>query len=449
MKRLIFAFLFCAFTNFLSAQTNVSGGIYANTTWTLANSPYILTDTVVVFPGVTLSIEPGVTIKFDDGQRLEVRNGTLIAQGTNSQPITFTSNSSSPVAGSWDRVYLNQTTSGGIYTYCKFSYAKIGLLYVAAFLDTIHISNCNFDNNIKGISMGSGGYAFMDSSNFNHHDEACKLVCGKINHCSFMYDNYGVEGNEFCSITNSTARYCAEIAFTSIDSVINCVVKNCGTGISGAYTRYCDVDSCFTGIVAGDVSHCNIRHNTIGIGSSDVIKYNVIEFDSIGIYIESNCQNFPDSIYCNKICSNDAYGFMNECSFSKSVRNNYWCTTDSALVASYIYDGYDNVSSGLVSFMPIDTQQCYLNNIGTFIPVVKNTSITIYPNPATNEIKISNLSQSENQIKIFNLLGQQVKSIAISNEQNTTINISDLPIGLYELTIFDGEKISCKKLVKE
>ena len=64
------------------------------------------------------------------------------------------------------------------------------------------------------------------------------------------------------------------------------------------------------------------------------------------------------------------------------------------------------------------------------------SEISIYPNPATNEIKISNLSQLENQIKIFNLLCQQVKSIEVNNEQNTTINISDLSFGIYELTIF-------------
>ena len=32
------------------AQTNVSGGIYQNTTWTAANSPYIVTGSIVVFP---------------------------------------------------------------------------------------------------------------------------------------------------------------------------------------------------------------------------------------------------------------------------------------------------------------------------------------------------------------------------------------------------------------
>jgi hypothetical protein len=48
------------------AQTNVSGGIYQNTTWTAANSPYIVTGSIVVFPGNTLNIQPGVEIKIDN-----------------------------------------------------------------------------------------------------------------------------------------------------------------------------------------------------------------------------------------------------------------------------------------------------------------------------------------------------------------------------------------------
>jgi hypothetical protein len=61
--------------------TAVSGVISSNTTWTLANSPYIVTDDILLNEGITLTIEPGVTIKMLSDKEFQVK-GELIAQGT-------------------------------------------------------------------------------------------------------------------------------------------------------------------------------------------------------------------------------------------------------------------------------------------------------------------------------------------------------------------------------
>src|SRR5690349_2872460 len=102
----IIFFLFCYFN--AASQTNISGGVYTNTTWTFVNSPYIVVDTVVVFPGVTLTIEPGVEIRFADSTILDVRQGNLIAEGTQTDSIIFTSNSNNPVPGVWHGIYLHE-----------------------------------------------------------------------------------------------------------------------------------------------------------------------------------------------------------------------------------------------------------------------------------------------------------------------------------------------------
>jgi hypothetical protein len=47
------------------AVTNVSGPISSDTTWILADSPYYVTGTVTVNPGVTLTLERGVIVKFN------------------------------------------------------------------------------------------------------------------------------------------------------------------------------------------------------------------------------------------------------------------------------------------------------------------------------------------------------------------------------------------------
>ena len=93
-----------------SLDTSVSGVISTDTTWSVANSPYIVTSDVLVQIGVTLTIEPGVIVKFDSGISIIV-DGTLVSQGESIAPIQFTSNSITPNIGDWGGI---QTRTGGL-----------------------------------------------------------------------------------------------------------------------------------------------------------------------------------------------------------------------------------------------------------------------------------------------------------------------------------------------
>ena len=88
LKKLLTSIVFIATFGF--GQTNVSGVISSNTTWTLANSPYIVTGHLIVNEGVILTIEAGVSVQFQSGKMLQV-NGSVIAIGTANNMITFTS----------------------------------------------------------------------------------------------------------------------------------------------------------------------------------------------------------------------------------------------------------------------------------------------------------------------------------------------------------------------
>ena len=117
------------------ADTNVSGNITTETTWTLTNSPYIVTGTIQVLEGATLTIEPGVIVKFSKNTLLRI-GGELIADGTETQMLTFTSNEPAPSAGDWGPIEFVEDAvgstldedgkyiSGSIIKYCWIEYGK-------------------------------------------------------------------------------------------------------------------------------------------------------------------------------------------------------------------------------------------------------------------------------------------------------------------------------------
>ena len=66
---------------------------FSELTLTLLGSPYISIAGITIPAGKTLIVEPGVTVKFGDSRGKLTVQGTLSAQGTQENPITFTVNS--------------------------------------------------------------------------------------------------------------------------------------------------------------------------------------------------------------------------------------------------------------------------------------------------------------------------------------------------------------------
>lgn len=124
---------------------DVSGNITADTVWSTAQSPIIVTGTVTVVSG-TLTISPGVTVKFNSGTGLTVQTGgRLVADGTSSQPITFTSNiTPTPASCDWETIRL--FSSNNIIRYSVIEYARWGI-YAEPFSGGHDISHNSFRRN--------------------------------------------------------------------------------------------------------------------------------------------------------------------------------------------------------------------------------------------------------------------------------------------------------------
>jgi len=110
------------------SETIVSGDITSDTVWMLDNSPYIIKANVIVENGVSLTIEPGVTVKFDGLYSLDVRGG-LIAEGTESEKILFTSNINPPSRNDWRQLRFGDISDddGCIVSHCVIEYSERGI----------------------------------------------------------------------------------------------------------------------------------------------------------------------------------------------------------------------------------------------------------------------------------------------------------------------------------
>jgi hypothetical protein len=407
---LLLAAVFMLFNS--SKATNVSGGIYTNTTWTLAGSPYIVTSNIVVFPGVILTIQPGVVVKFDNNTQIEIREAKLLAVGNATDSITFTSNAGSPTPGIYRGVYiLGDTIGGSSFHYCSFTYADTAIYVTSA--SSLDIQNSYFGANTNGPwdEYGSGTATVSNCNFVNNAGNGLylrALISASINNCNFFYNGTGLWTAYYHATANNCLFEHNYIGLTSEylllnnsivnnnqmgeysmsentyenstfdsnavygisangDSVVHCVVYNNGVGIYAAVSVVLNSD-----IEHNDSSNINdnggwggsvITGNTIKYSATGIdnvhetyyITYNDIEYDNVGIKLS----NDNSTISCNSLCNNSSYalyytGFPNNI----NVENNYWCTADSAHTQPLIYDGYVNISYGLAIFMPIDTAAC-------------------------------------------------------------------------------------------
>jgi hypothetical protein len=163
--------------------TTIKDPITKDTTWNFTGSPYILIQDIAVYPAAVLTIEPGVVVRFADGVKLSIFGG-LKAQGNALLPITFTSNSTTPARGIWDRVIF-AGVKGFSMDYALVEYATTGLkLDSEADISDCVISNCNVgvegslvnanrisvtDNAGDGLSLtGSHGISIRNSNISNN-----------------------------------------------------------------------------------------------------------------------------------------------------------------------------------------------------------------------------------------------------------------------------------------
>lgn len=327
------------------AQTNIPATITTDQTWTASGSPYLLTQNTYADTGVYITIEPGVVVKStSSGLTLEVA-GALVAKGTSTKPIaleefeikfTSTSIGYNAVSGTGSQFDYCNIIGQGVgkrminlsgmdikVTNSNFTKGYYGIYTIGSATNTILVDNCTFDDfNNQGYPIyTSGSKATVKVTNSIFNNFYSIYTYGTLSYEKNTFNNfnkinfyaYGPSKVWCNSFTN--AQFGVELTeYTNYDSA---------AGIDFSYNT---LDSVGNNNYNGMVKYSNSNGSVNGINS----KMNFNNFYSnYGQPIKVILAGFNS----NKLTSE-----------SMDMRYNYWGTTDSSTIESYVKDYKDDIN---------------------------------------------------------------------------------------------------------
>jgi len=319
------------------ADTPVGGFIREDTTWTAANSPYEMIASVIVEEGVTLTIEPNVTVKVAGQYALQVGGG-LVARGTETEPIIFTTTEITPIPGSWGYIKFEDSSmdaifddseyvSGSILQYCTVEYAGGSDAYGGVWADSASpfIDNCEILQNANsGLYLRSdasiiisnntiSGNSAVDGGGISIHSGAATISDNMISDNSANNDGGGIyassanvtiQNNEISDNTISDLNGAAVYTHSSEPFTDNVIANNKAEGVGDTNAVFIDATPAFNG---------------------NSIVDNQTEF----------------ALYYNQLVGSDL-----------DATNNWWGTTVEMEISLMIYDFFDDASKGIVNYVP-------------------------------------------------------------------------------------------------
>ncbi len=266
------------------AQTYVQGNQAGE--WTKNKSPYVILANVTVPHTDTLTIDPGVVVKLSKGTNLNI-SGTLIAEGTESDSILFTSAEPNVAPGDWGSLIFDwqtvNTASFLDYAIIEYGGGNSGASGLVWDTYEIHINHSLIQYNTEGLYVGS----YYDTALSTISNSIIKENTGYgyqggttiISNVQFINNSGYYSGNGGGGITfyNCTFKGNTPSAFQSTSSgaktsFINCIIINNTAGIGSSYSNNTlNVDSC----VISNNNGYGINMNTL-YGSGTLQIYNSV-----------------------------------------------------------------------------------------------------------------------------------------------------------------------------
>jgi len=239
-------------------------------------------------------------------------------------------------------------------------------------------------------------------------------------------------------------QFCNPVLAYYLDTITNKIVSVSNTQFyySGLLSNYSSPTSGFM-ISSGGTYSTTTNNGTYTCGNSYLIDTSVMPEEYNQPYIYYYSPN--DTSYC---LESPLYGSNN--SYIRGTQyqppfEGIWSTVLNKLGIGLVHNYSVGEDAG---FLVTDqTLFYYYRNgspCGTYGQLnlgvesfVKDDQFQIFPNPAADELTIKTTSTIPYTITLFNMLGQTVEAIQ-TTKQEQTINVANMPPGVYNVSIIDG-----------
>ena len=325
--------------------SNVDGIITQNTVWTQTGSPYMLTGNVLVNNGLTLTINAGTVVNL--GSYYIMVKGTLIAEGTSSNPVTFNGGAITFTTSSlgWNE----QTASGCI------------------------IQNANFKNSTGATIIASSiKVTNTNGAYFNIQDSSPTI--SNNNKCGIeVYGGSAIISNN--NIDSSiTVEYGSPIITNNTITKGQIVLKGGNSFVNNNVILFPTFFSIEQGAPTIEGNFITATLET-GPNANPTIEKNTFAGTHDGITTGKG--NVQMTLKYNNFQNVTKYSIYWAASNSLDASNNWWGTTDQSAIRNSIYDHNKDFTLGQVTFTPFLTApNLQAQSSNTPIPTSNPTPVT-------------------------------------------------------------------------
>ncbi|MGD9899451.1 MAG: right-handed parallel beta-helix repeat-containing protein [Calditrichaceae bacterium] len=446
-------------------KTDIVSGV-----WSKENSPYLIDGNLFIEDGSTLTIEPGVEIIFQGFFQIDVQ-GTLIAEGTESDSIKFTAANQQE---GWSRIVFINTPANNdtsVFSYCIVEYGNPwrnldnsnkdgGAFYITGFSKlSIRHSDIRYNHGVNTA-------VYMDNSspvieNCGIHDNfSYGMLIGGSDSQPKIFNN---------KIFNNSSAGVYTGYSNQADFVNNLIFNNSGYGIYSYQSNSRFINNTIVGNQNGGI---NFRANSV----NDL--YNNIIYGNAGtqVQLETTCD--PDFYYCD--IEDDSSGFSGDgagTEYSGIYSNCLDVNPEFADSLLYnLSEGSGCIDAGTPDTTGLNLYPLAINGVdrvyGNRIDIgasefgiptaIQDDGFMIadfklnqnYPNPFNPEttIKYSISRPGHVNVIVYNILGQTVARLVDRNQATGSYQVkfdgSNLSSGLYFYRLsVDNRESSIRKMM--